>query len=659
MGGSITNLEVLHVSVLKILGDIFAMKRITTLLVLSILLLTSVSLLGAQDMTYTEAPMLADMVAAGTLPPVAERLPAEPLVVEPNERVGVYGGTWRMGLRGGNDGALLSRTLGYENLLRWTPDWSGIIPNVASSYDVNDDGSEYTFHLREGMKWSDGEPFTANDIVFWYEAKIANPEVSPAPPTWMLAGGELGVVEAVDDYTVKFSFAAPNGLFVQRMASVDGREVTRYPQHYFEQFHKEYNPDGVDALVAEAGVADWLALWDLHTNALEGFRTMRPYIGAWILQSDYTADTVQLIATRNPYYWKVDPEGNQYPYIDTVQYDVGQDVETLTLKALNGEIDMQDRHIASLSNKAVFFDNQEAGGYHFFETIPSSMNTVTISFNLTHLDPVKREIFQNKDFRIAMSHAIDRQTLIDLIFVGQGEPYQLAPRPTSPFYNEQLAKQYTEFDPDLANQILDEAGFAERNEAGIRLGPDGNPISFAVDVTAVNTDQVNVIEQVVGYWQAVGVDAQANVIDRDLMYSRKDANQHDVAVWGGDGGLDVILEPRWYFPFSSESLFGEAWQFWFANPEHPLAEEPPAATMEQMELYRQLSATADPEQQNELMKQILQIAADEFYALGISLPALGYGIQANNFHNVPATFPNAWLYPHPAPTNPFQYFIEG
>src|SRR5690606_18105617 len=119
-----------------------------------------------------------------------------------------------------------------------------------------------------------------------------------------------------------------------RMASVDGREVTRYPRHYFEQFHKEYNPDGIDALVAEAGVADWLALWDLHTNALEGFRMMRPYIGAWILQTDYNADTVQLIATRNPYYWKVDPEGKQYPYIDTVQFDVGQDVETLTLKAL-------------------------------------------------------------------------------------------------------------------------------------------------------------------------------------------------------------------------------------------------------------------------------------------------------------------------------------
>lgn len=635
------------------------MKRITILLVLSILLLTSVSLLGAQGMTYSEAPMLADMVAAGSLPPVEERLPLEPLVVEPNDRIGVYGGTWRMGLRGGGDGALLSRTLGYENLLRWTPQWDGIIPNVAKSYEANDDGTEFTFYLREGMKWSDGEPFTAHDIVFWYDAKVANTEISPSPITWMVSGGELGVVEAVDDYTVKFSFAAPNGLFIQRMASVDGREVTRYPQHFFEQFHKEYNPDGIDALVAAAGVADWVALWNLKTTDLEGFASVRPVIGAWVLQSDYTADTVQLIGTRNPYYWKVDPEGNQYPYIDQVRYDVGQDVETLTLRALNGEIDFQDRHIASNANKAVFFDNMEAGGYHFFETIPSSMNVMILSLNLTHLDPVKREIFQNKDFRIGLSHAINRQEIIDLIWVGQGEPWQLAPRPTSEFYNEQLAKQYTEYSVELANQHLDAAGYTERDAEGFRLGPDGKRISFTVDIQTVGVEWIDAMELISGYWKEVGIDGQANVIDRTLLYDRKAANQQDASVWGGDGGLDVILEPRWYFPFSNESHYGIAWQYWFANPSHALAEEPPTGPKTQMELYRQLSANPDPAQQADLMRQILEISADEFYALGISLPANGYGIIKNNFHNVPASFPNAWLYPHPAPTNPFQYFIEG
>jgi peptide/nickel transport system substrate-binding protein len=568
--------------------------------------------------------------------------------------------TWNLGLRGSGDGANFVRHIAYEGLVRWDPEWKQIIPNVAKSWEANEDGSEYTFHLREGMKWSDGEPFTANDIVFWYKAHATNTEVSPAPPSWMVTGGEVGTVTAIDDYTVKFSFAAPNGLFIQQLATPNTLQILQFPEHWAKQFHPDYNPDGIDALIAEAGVDDWTQLWALKVNDAGNWTTPQPQLWAWVLEPDsgYTADAVQVNAVRNPYYFKVDPEGNQYPYIDYVQWDVGSDVETLVLKALNGEIDFQDRHIAALSNKAVFFDNQEAGDYTFEETIPASMNTTTIAFNLTDADPVKREIFQNHDFRAALSIAIDRQSIIDLIYVGQGQPYQLAPRPTSPFYNEQLATQYTEYDPDLANQMLDDAGFAEKDADGFRLGPDGKRISFPVDVIpTLSPEQPDVIELVVGYWQAVGIDAQMNVIERSLFYTRKDNNEHDVSVWGGDGGLDVVLEPRWYFPYSNESLFAELWQYWYNGD--PRGEEPVDAAKQQMALYDQLKATADPDAQAGFMNQILQIAADQFWAMGITLPAPGYAIKRNNFMNTPTSYPNAWLYPHPGPTNPFQYYIVG
>src|SRR5690606_13161328 len=179
-----------------------------------------------------------------------------------------------------------------------------------------------------------------------------------------------------------------------------------------------------------------------------------PTINPWMVVEPLGPEATQVRLVRNPYFYAVDTEGNQLPYIDEVVYNVGQEVETLVLQALNGEIDMQDRHIATNANRAVFFDNQEAGGYHFYETIPSSSNVMVISLNLTHLDPMKREIYQNLDFRIGLSHAIDRQEIIDVIYVGQGEPYQAAPRPQSPLYNERLARQYTEYDPDLANEYL-------------------------------------------------------------------------------------------------------------------------------------------------------------------------------------------------------------
>jgi peptide/nickel transport system substrate-binding protein len=616
-----------------------------------------------------EAPMLAEMVAAGTLPPLEERLPVNPLVVEPVESLGQYGGTWRSGLRGGQDTAWLTRILGYDYLVRWDPEWTEVIPNIAESFESNADATEYTFYLREGMKWSDGEPFTANDILFWYEAVIADEEYVSTHPvaSWLKTGDDPVVVEVVDDYTVKFIFSAPNGLFLQRLATPSGLDPTRYPRHYCSQFHAAFTDD-LDAAIAENEATGWVNLFELKCGSVPGtpydsvwYNADLPTLFAWDITTPYDGNSTQVVAERNPYYWKVDPEGRQLPYIDRLVAEIGDDVQVLVLRAMNGEIDMQDRHIASLDNKAVFADNMEAGDYRFFETIPSSMNTNAIAFNLTHKDPVKREIFQNKDFRIALSHAINRQEIIDVVYVGQGEPYQLAPRPTSPFYNERLAKQYTEYDPDLANEILDGI-FPDKNSEGIRLGPDGNPIVFNVEVDATQLDRINVLELISGYWEDVGVKANIVSEDRSLLYTRKNGNEHDVAVWGGDGGLDVILEPRWYFPFSDESWYAEAWVTWYNNPsgEGALAapEEPPAATKRQMELYDQIKASGDPAEQEALMKEILEIAADEFYAIGISLPSTGYGIVKNNFHNVPSPHPNAWLYPQPGPVNPPQFWIE-
>lgn len=619
----------------------------------------------AQPNEYRQAPQLAELVEAGELPPLEERLPDNPLVLEPVERTGVYGGEWRMGLLGGDDTALLVRTIGYENLVRWNPDWTEVVPNVAESFEVNQNATEYTFRLRQGMKWSDGEPFTADDIMFWYEDIFSNEQLTPAPSSWLVSGGEPVVVEKVDDYTVVFRFSAPNALFLQRLASPFGEEITLYPRHYLERFHADYNADGIDALIGEAGATDWATFWEAEVGNIFGLPRWqdleRPILFAWTLTEPLGNQRVT--AERNPYYFKIDTEGNQLPYIDRVVYDQFEDEQVLVLRALSGEIDMQERHISALSNKATFFDAMETGGFGFFDTIPDVSNAVVISLNLNHKDPAKREIFQNKDFRIGLSHAINRQEIIDLIQVGQGEPFQAAPRPESPLYHERLAKQYTEYDLELANEHLDRAGFAERDAQGFRLTPDGKRISFVVESIGADI-QGDVLELVQGYWQAVGVDMQFRIIDRSLFDTRKNANEHDavVAVAGAGGGLDVILNPGWYFPFRDTSDYAMAWQSWYNDPtgsDFPTApEEPPAEVKQQMELYNQITVTGDPDAQAELMMRILDIAADQFYVIGVSLPPSGYGIVKNNFHNVPTSFPNAYAYPTPAPTNPSQYFID-
>ncbi|MAS33892.1 MAG: ABC transporter substrate-binding protein [Anaerolineaceae bacterium] len=637
----------------------FSLKLIFTLIVL---LLTSI--VGVAQEQYTGAPMLDDLVADGTLPPVDERLPANPLVVEPIEAIGQYGGTWRTGLRGGTDHVWLQRTIGYDQLVRWDMNWENVIPNVAESFEFNDEGTEFTFHLREGMKWSDGAPFTAEDIRFYVEDLILYEDentTSPGVPGLLRVGPETFQFEVVDDYTVKFIFSAPNGLFMQRMARGDGASFTAYPKHYFEQFHPLYN-ENVDDLVAEAGVADWRELMTLRGGAGAGVEFWQnagiPTLNAWVITTPYGTGT-QVVAERNPYYFKVDPEGQQLPYLDRVQYTQFEDVEIFTLAVLNGEIDMQDRHINTITNRAVLFDGQEAGDYHFYSLSPDIMNTTTIMFNFTHPDPMKREIFQNKDFRAGLSHAINRQEIIDLIYIGQGEPWQAAPRPEAPFYNEEFGKQFTEYDPELASEYLDKV-LPEKDADGYRLGPDGNRFSFVITVSdAPYTENPSVIEQVVRYLQEAGVDAQFDVVDRALLTERQSNNQHDAWIWAGGGGLDNILNPSWYVPVEpGGATIGRAWEVWYANSSDPLAEEPPQFIKDHQAMYDALSAEPNPERQAEMMRELLEYSKDQFYVIGINLMPMTYGIVKNNFRNVPPQMFDAVSVLNPGYTNTFTYFFD-
>jgi ABC-type transport system substrate-binding protein len=602
-----------------------------------------------------EAPSLAKLVKAGDLPPVAKRLPKEPLVVQPTEKVGVYGGTWNTALLGPADAAWLDRTIGYDNLTRWDPEFSKVVPNVAKSVEPNADGSEYTITLREGMHWSDGEPFTADDLVFANEDVTRNDKLTPVPPD------NPATFEKVDEVTVRVTFERPNGLFPEEQAQAGGSGLVSKPFHYLKTFHEKYNPD-IDALVEQEGVADWVELFNRKGAGIEG----TPYNARWMNPDLPTlcpwhidnalGEGTRLTASRNPYYWKTDPDGSQLPYIDQVRFQVITDPEVMLLRAGNGDFDMHGRHINEPRNKPVLARNRQTGDYDFFDTVPASMNNLMIAFNLSHNDPVKREIFQNKDFRIGLSHAINRDELITAVFQGQGEPWQAAPRKESEFYLEKLATQYLAYDVDLANEHLDKAGYAERDGENRRLGPDGEPIQFDVETaTGLSPTQVDALELIRGYWNEVGITMRIKAEDRALFYTRKEANKHDVAIWGGDGGLnDAILDPRWYFPFSQESNYAIAWANWY-NGDSP-AMKPPPATRKQMELYDELTASPDPATRRDLFMQILEIAADEFYAIGTILPAQGYGIVKNTFHNVPKSMPNAYVYPTPGPTNPEQYY---
>jgi len=610
----------------------------------------------------SESPIFAEQVAAGTLPPVEERLPKNPLVVQPHTEIGTYGGTWRTATVGGSDNAWGLRTIGYEYLVRWDPEWTEVIPNLAASFEASADATRYTFTLREGLRWSDGEPFTTADIEFYINDIYSDPEIGTG------LGSNPRTIEVQDELTFTIVLERPDGLFLFNMASPDGRPYTLYPKHYLSQFMKKYNTTNLDQLVEEAGVADWIELFRTKGGTIPGTpydaswqNTELPNLLAYTLVEPADGGT-RMLVQRNPYYWKIDPEGNQLPYIDAVDYANLQDAEVLLLKALNGELDVHYRHIVTTINKPVLADGREEGNYQLYDTIRGDMNDVMVALNRTHKDPLTREILDNHDFRVALSHAINRQEIIDTVYTSQGEPWQGAPLPDTTFFNETLAKQYTEYDPDLAIEMLDQI-LPEKDSDGWRLRSDGSPLVILIDVASggvfAPVDQINLVA---GYWQAVGVQAQVNAIDRSLLYSRKAANDHDAAVWYGNAGsqFGAYIDPRWYFPFTSESLYAVTWAYWYQELTESQAppEEPPEAVKQQIELYKQLQGTPDTEEQSRLFSELLAIAQEQFHAIGIVKPGPGYGIVHNRMVNVPNPMPEEYIWPTPAPSNPEQYFIR-
>lgn len=610
---------------------------------------------GPNGLSAMEAPMLAEMVAAGTLPPLAERLPEHPMVITPVESLGVYGGDWRTAIRGPSDGAWLYRTIGYDQLTSWGWQVDASEPhlNLAEDIEVLDDAKRFVIHLRKGMKWSDGEPFTAADIVFAYDDVLRNDQLYPTLPSWLTSGGEPAVFTAIDDVTVEVVFKNSFGLFTGYLGLSEGRPLTLQPKHYLQQFHIKYNPDA-DKLATEAGLAGWAALFGnkgIITYPGNWQNHDLPSLNAWHLVKAF-GEGERLIAERNPYYWKVDTEGRQLPYIDRVIYDVIAESEVMLLKATNGEIDMHTRHFVDPVNKPVLARARESANIEFFDIVPSGSNELGIALNLTHKDPATRALFSDKNFRIGLSHAINRQEIIELSFEGQGTPWQIAPRPEGVFYDEEMATQYTAYDVDLANSHLDLAGLTERDAQNFRLR-DGKRVSFIINT---ESEDSSVLERCRGYWAAVGIEMQTQSMDRSLFFERVSSNDFDGAVWFGDAGLyDALFFPRWWFPSEEYSFYGILWAHYYMKVEP--SEEPPENIKQQMALFDQVKAATDPAQRIALFKELLVINKELFPAIGISLPAPGYGIKKTNFHNVPTPMGGSSPFPYPGTGNSEQYYL--
>jgi len=610
---------------------------------------------------YAEAPMLKEMVDSGDLPPVEERLPENPLVIPVTEGIGQYGGVWHRGFLGPSDYNNYVRVV-YDGLVRFSPDGSKVEPRLIESWESSDDFTTWTIHMRAGAKWSDGEPFTADDIMFWYEDILLNTDLTPSVPKWMQnKDGSTAVVAKVDDYTVTWTYASANTTLMMELANQDGGDKSYavfQPAHYMKQFHANYaNADELNAMVAEAEFKTWAELFATRKNPAEN--PDRPVMSAWKPETRVSDDV--LVIKRNPFFVGVDPEGNQLPYIDEIQFKFFQDTQALNLAAIAGDLDLQERHII-MTNYPVFKENEQAGKYRIITWPTFGGSDAAITFNQTYdKDPVVAELMQTKDFRVALSYAIDREQIKESVFLGLGEVRQPVPAPWHPYYpGDEVAKKYTEYDPDQANTLLDGLGLTERDADGFRLSADGDPISLEISVVPNFASWPDVAQLVAADWQEVGIRTIVQVRERAVHFEMRDANEIVTELWNEDTtGFPFTGAPK-FDPRTQPGLaIAPLMRKWLQTSGAEGVE--PTAEFKRIVEIIDTGKTVSPEEQVELAKELFTLWVDQAYEIGtVGLTPLVQGVVVvnNDMKNVPDTLGNDWPLRTPGNANPEQFYFD-
>ena len=498
------------------------------------------------------------------LPPLAERIPAEPLVVVPYDSVGKYGGTLDVLSNATEAGTSDFLSVRHVNFVRFSDDLQTIVPNIAKGWEWNDDFTKLTFHLRKGHKWSDGAPFTSADVKFYHDNLMLDTNIFEKPKDYITVGGETMTVDTPDETTVVFNLPSPKPGLLAHFATSYAQGFQ--PKHFLGKFHPDINADadkyaqslgfenGYDAIRAYYGNSDWTDTPSPLLSRPEIAGNLPQPVLPTLESHIYTADTTEgrhLVA--NPYFHQVDPTGQQLPYISEQDEVYKNDNEVRLLSIINGEVDYKAQSL-QLASAPALLDGQQGGNYTV--DLRPEITLGVFGFNVTHEDEAKRAVFGDVRFREAMSVAINRNELNEVGFFGQGTPQQyigFSPKPE--FVSDKWQTYKTEFDQAAANALLDQVGLKDTDGDGFRELPNGEKLvlnlNFSTQGIAGQT-----VELVSQYWADVGVQSVVKEVTPDEYRSAQSSNKLDVVMWRKSQPLAIVLgnNELWVPPF--ENYFG-------------------------------------------------------------------------------------------------------
>jgi peptide/nickel transport system substrate-binding protein len=603
-------------------------SRITTAgaVALALLLLGS----GGGRAAMRETQFFATEVASGSLPKVEDRIPSEPAVAEV-AAIGRPGGELRMLMASPKDTRMMA-VYGYARLVGYTPALA-LKPDILKSIDVKD-GRIFTLHLRKGMKWSDGQPFTAEDFRYWFEDVAQNSKLSPSGlPVSLMPRGQSPRFEVLDDTTVRYSWPVPNPLFLPDLAGADPQFIY-CPAHYLKQFNARYADKAtLDKLVEQAKVHGWPALHNRMNAMYRNDNRDLPSLDPWILRSKFPAS--RLVFERNPFYYRVDSVGNQLPYIDRVVLSIASS-EIIPAKTGAGESDLQARYLR-FDNYTFLKRSEQRNGFEvqLWTTGPGSQLALYPNLNVN--DPVWRLLLRDVRFRRALSLAVSRHEINEALYFGLAIEGQNTLLPQSPLYEPSYRAAWASHDLPQANRLLDEIGLTKRDGDGVRLLPDGRPMDIVVEDSGESTEASDMLELIRDSWQHIGIRMFAKPLQLTLFRRRIFAGETLMSIDKGieNGLADAASSPWELAPTSQEQLEWPKWgQYYETKGAAGEAPDLPSA-VELKELYDDWLGSASLPVQTQVWRKMLKIWADQVFSIGTVGGVLQPVVISDKLRNIP------------------------
>lgn len=628
---------------------------------------------AAMPKKFNESPEFASLVAQGKLPPVAQRIGKLPLVLKPVHSVGHYGGQLRRGILGNSDTLNAARfCAGPDSLLYWDYQVRKVVPNVARGYEFSDGNKVLTLHLREGMKWSDGAPFTADDIIFWRDDVNLNSSLGGGT-SFLLVNGTQVQVRKVDDLTVQYVSPVANLLMAQYLAgwtdlagmaiassfSLLGAAGGVLPKHYLSKFLPKYSSEAAaNKAATDAGFDGWVPY--LVNRATVHLNPDLPVVSPWVVTRPINTPPFEFAA--NPYSIWVDNEGNQLPYIPKITLSDAENLDVLGLQAAGGDYDFQDRGLG-VSNLPVLINNAKSRNFTVHRA-PSDSMECGLKFNLAYTaDAELGSLIRNVDFRRALSLGMDRQQINQSFYLGSSKPSAVLPSDDSPYFpGPQWRTKWATHDVKQANALLDKIGLTAKDDSGYRQRRDGSGrIRLDITTNVSFVDFPAIAEMVKQQWVPLGIDVNVQSVDGNLLTQRASANELMLSIHT-IGTSDPFLDPAIFLPtaLGFAGMIGIPYVEWFSSGGRQGTAPPPELKLltEAMNLYRK-GLTASEAERSSIGKQLYQMHVDQVWSAGIvgfGLSVYGVYLANNKLRNVPTSIRNNETVHTPSNTYPMTFY---